>query len=71
MQHSNKESSNNHNNAEDNAGDIQTLHQALLHLHLGLCRLILGDGEVQSDVDDGGEVEEEEGGHQQQGLSDH
>ena len=42
-----------------------------LHLHLGLCVLVSGDTEVKSDVDDGGEVEEEEGGDQQQRFIDH
>ena len=42
-----------------------------LHLQFWFSVLVPGDGEVESDVDDGGQVEEEEGGDQQQGLIDH
>ena len=43
----------------------QLIDALLLHLHLGLCRLVLGDGEVQPHVDDGDEKKEEEGGDEQ------
>ena len=43
----------------------------LLHLHLGLRPLVLTDGEVQPDVDDGDQVEEEEGRDQEKWLRDH
>ena len=42
-----------------------------MHLHPGLCRLVLGDGEVKSHVDDAGQEQEEEGGDEQEGLHDH
>ena len=40
-------------------------------LHLGLGPLVLGDGEVQPDVDDGQHEEGEEGGDQKQRLVEH
>ena len=49
----------------------QPARATLLHLHLGLRGLVPGDGEVQPHVDDGHQVQEEEGGHQQQGLHHH
>ena len=49
----------------------QPARATLLHLHLGLRGLVPGDGEVEPHVDDGHQVQEEEGGHQQQGLHHH
>ena len=43
----------------------------LQHLHLGLRGLVPGDGEVEPHIDDSHQVQEEEGGHQQQGLHHH
>ena len=44
---------------------------SLLHLHLGLCCLVPGDGEIQPHVDDADEEQEEEGGDEKERLHDH
>ena len=51
--------------------DSRHWERPLLHLQLGLRPLVLADGEVQPDVDDGDQVEEEEGGDQQEWLRHH
>ena len=48
-----------------------TDYHPLLHLHPGLGPLVQGDGEVQPYVDDGQEVEQEEGSYENQGFRQH